>query len=77
MGRKRYIVTVDNDRCKGCELCVSVCPRKLFSMSPRLNRRGQHYAQITPLQECIGCAQCSDICPDAAIEIDEETDTDA
>lgn len=77
MGRKSYIVTIDQDRCKGCELCLFVCPRKVLSISPKLNRRGQHFAQVVTQQDCIGCSQCSDICPDTAIEIDEEADTDA
>ena len=42
-------------------------------MTTRLNHRGQHYAQVAAMQDCIGCVQCADICPDAAIEIDEET----
>lgn len=74
MGHKRYIVTIDHDRCKGCELCISVCPKKVLAMSPRLNRRGQHFADVACQENCIGCAQCADMCPDTAIEIDEETD---
>ena len=77
MGQKKYIITIDHDRCKGCDLCVSFCPKKVLSMSPKLNRRGQHYAQVTTPQACIGCIQCADICPDTAIEIDEETDPHA
>lgn len=77
MQRKRYIVTIDPDRCKGCELCAAVCPRKVLALSSKLNHRGQHYAEVIAQDDCIGCAQCSDICPDTAIEIDEETDTHA
>ena len=74
MNRKRYILTIDTERCKGCELCVAACPKRILVMTTRINRRGHHYAQVAAMQDCIGCAQCADICPDAAIEIDEETD---
>ncbi len=73
MNRKRFIITIATERCKGCELCVAACPKRILVMTTRLNRRGQHYAQVTAMQDCLGCAQCADICPDAAIEIDEET----
>lgn len=72
MSSKVYSLTIDRERCKGCELCVDFCPRTVLSLSPKLNSRGQHYATATNPASCIGCAQCSDICPDAAIEIEEE-----
>jgi len=72
MPRRNYIVTIDRERCKGCELCVITCPTRVLDMCAKLNSRGQHYAQTSAPDKCIGCAQCADICPDAAIEIDEE-----
>jgi 2-oxoglutarate ferredoxin oxidoreductase subunit delta len=77
MPQKRYYIAVDKERCKGCELCVAVCPRKVLELAVELNSRGQHVAHAAAPQDCIGCLQCADICPDAAIEIDEETDADA
>ena len=64
-----YTVTVEAERCKGCELCVDVCPRRVLGMTDRLNAHGYHFATIRRQEECIGCLQCSDMCPDAAIEI--------
>ena len=68
----RFFVNIDRERCKGCELCVAVCPKKVLAMSPRMNVRGHHYADVVAPDACIGCLQCTDICPDAAIEVQEE-----
>lgn len=70
--RKRYYVAINKEYCKGCELCLGVCPRKVISMASEMNSRGQHYAHAAAMEDCIGCLQCADICPEAAIEIDEE-----
>ena len=58
------------DRCKGCVLCVSVCPKAALEMAGGLNSRGYHYAVIPDQERCIGCLLCAVICPDAAIEIE-------
>jgi 2-oxoglutarate ferredoxin oxidoreductase subunit delta len=70
--RKRYHITINSERCKGCELCLSVCPKKVLALGASMNSRGQHTAYPANAEWCIGCLQCADICPDAAIEIDEE-----
>ena len=34
-------ITFDTDRCKGCGLCVSACPKKLITISgAALNKKG-------------------------------------
>ena len=38
-------IVVDNERCKGCELCTVACRLKLISMSEAVNHKGYHYAQ--------------------------------
>ena len=60
---------VREDRCKGCELCVSVCPRQILVMSEDINQKGFRFAVITDATKCIGCAFCARMCPDVAIEI--------
>lgn len=68
----KFNIHIDKERCKGCELCLSVCPENVLAMSMLLNAKGQHYTQVDKPENCIGCAQCSLICPDAAIEIESE-----
>ncbi|MBW2358841.1 MAG: 4Fe-4S binding protein, partial [Deltaproteobacteria bacterium] len=34
------------ERCKGCGLCVTACPKDLLSVSSKINRAGYPVAQI-------------------------------
>lgn len=69
----QFTVTFREDKCKGCELCVSVCPKKLLVLREDLiNRKGYHPAGITSQESCIGCASCALMCPDGVIRITAE-----
>ena len=64
-------ITVDEKVCKGCELCVGACPRKIISLDPdRINDKGYHPALLIKPDECIGCAMCAMMCPDCAIVVE-------
>lgn len=65
-------IEVDERYCKGCELCVSVCPPEVLSMDmERLTSKGYHPAFLSK-EGCTGCAICAVICPDAAITVYRE-----
>ncbi|NLV48461.1 MAG: 4Fe-4S dicluster domain-containing protein [Clostridiaceae bacterium] len=67
-------IEIKEERCKGCGLCVSVCPKKIITLKrDTLNSRGFHPAGVTDMSACIGCAFCATICPDAVIEVWKET----
>lgn len=68
----KYHIIIDTERCKGCDLCITICPKKVLGMEKKLNSRGTHYSKVVAGDLCIGCLQCVDICPDVAIEIEEE-----
>jgi len=71
----RYQIKVLKPFCKGCGLCVSICPRKTLVFSQNVNKNGFHFPESdhkprgTPGKLCSGCRQCAIICPEAAIEI--------
>ncbi|MDI9476572.1 MAG: 4Fe-4S dicluster domain-containing protein [Natronincolaceae bacterium] len=73
MAKIKGKVTFDEDRCKGCELCVTVCPVKIIKMDKsRMNAKGYHPATIYEMDKCIACANCATICPDLVITVEKE-----
>ena len=66
-------ITFDLDKCKGCGLCISTCPRKLLEVDTQtINMKGHHPAKITDASRCVGCASCAKMCPDCVIKIEKE-----
>ena len=58
------------DRCKGCELCVSVCPQHILALdTERVNLRDYHPVGCLDMSRCIGCGNCGIICPDGVIQV--------
>ena len=63
-------IVIDTERCKGCELCVSVCPQHVIRVASTFNAKGYHPAALAdPAGACTGCAVCAIICPDTAITV--------
>ncbi len=67
-------ILIDEERCKGCELCTTVCPPQVIVMkSGVLNSKGYHPAALSdPEGQCTGCAICAVICPDICITVFRE-----
>ncbi len=73
MAKARGKVFFDEDRCKGCELCTTVCPTNIVIMDKsRINAKGYHPATVEEMDKCIGCANCAIICPDVVIRVERE-----
>jgi 2-oxoglutarate ferredoxin oxidoreductase subunit delta len=60
---------IDPNRCKGCGLCVAVCPEKILRLAEAFNRQGQHYSEVFAEERCTACTSCAVICPDSAIRV--------
>ena len=65
----KYAYHLDADRCKGCGLCVSVCPKHVLEISDKVNIKGYFPAYQARPEDCIRCAICCTMCPDVAITI--------
>jgi 2-oxoglutarate ferredoxin oxidoreductase subunit delta len=62
---------IEENLCKGCGLCVSVCPKKVLEISTQVNSKGYFPAYQARPEDCVRCAICCNMCPDVAITITE------
>jgi 2-oxoglutarate ferredoxin oxidoreductase subunit delta len=70
--KRKYMkgrIEINQELCKGCELCISFCPKKLISLSDTLNAAGYLPSVFNDAGECTGCATCAVVCPEVAIEV--------
>ncbi len=59
------------DKCKGCGLCVDVCPKKVLALSTdKINAKGHHPVEAVKPDDCIGCTFCATMCPDCIITVE-------
>lgn len=66
-------VFVSDEVCKGCGLCITVCPKKILRLSgDKINGKGYVPAECVDQNKCITCTFCAIVCPDMAIEINGE-----
>lgn len=59
-------VRIEERGCRGCTLCVELCPVKVFEF-----REAEARAVVGDQERCIGCLSCFYVCPSQCIEVDE------
>jgi 2-oxoglutarate ferredoxin oxidoreductase subunit delta len=68
--KARGHVTIDSELCKGCGLCISVCPKNCLEIGDKPNLKGYYPAQPSKnADQCNACTLCAITCPDIAIEV--------
>ena len=64
-------VSFNQERCKGCGLCVEACPLNIVELdSTKINSKGYNPANVIEMEKCIGCTNCATMCPDEVIEVE-------
>ncbi len=54
---------IERSWCKGCEICVAVCPERCLVLD------NLDVAVLAHPQRCTGCELCAWLCPDLAIDV--------
>ncbi len=72
MARTSGYVTVENERCTGCNICVVLCPALCLDLGTETNSQGYRIAVLGRPNDCTGCEICGRVCPHWAIEVYRE-----
>lgn len=59
-------ITVDQDACRGCEMCVEICPVDVYTFDDSKAK-----AVVSIPENCIACLSCMYVCPSEAIEMQD------
>jgi len=59
-----FQVSVDREKCKGCEECIEVCTVRVFEIQ-------EGKAVPVNIEDCIGCGSCVEVCKEKAIAVKE------
>lgn len=62
---------IDERYCKGCLICVDVCPTKAIRSSEMINSKGYILPEENEMNRCKDCGLCELMCPDFAIAIEK------
>jgi 2-oxoglutarate ferredoxin oxidoreductase subunit delta len=68
MAKFKGAIVIDIEKCKGCGLCVEVCPQKVIELGNNVNTKGYFYADIIK-EDCTACENCVMVCPDTVITL--------
>lgn len=66
---ERCAIIINPDWCKGCGICVSVCPRDVLVIDQTAWTGSFHPVIVARPHRCTVCRTCELLCPDLAIEV--------
>ena len=62
-------IVINPEWCKGCYICVSVCPRDVLAIDQTAWLGSFHPVIVAQPERCTVCRNCELLCPDLAIEV--------
>lgn len=66
------LIEINENLCKGCDICIEFCPTDVFQKSDKLNRKGYYVPIVARVENCTDCRICDLLCPELAIVITSE-----
>lgn len=63
-------IVINPAYCKGCEICVVSCPKKVLQPSNQITSKGYTLPEAVYPEACTACRICEIVCPDLAIAVD-------
>lgn len=64
------MIIINEDWCKGCNICVEFCPVGVYELSGKVNMKGVHVPIPSNEDKCTKCGLCTLLCPEQAITVD-------
>jgi ferredoxin len=58
-------IEIRPDGCRGCKMCVDICPTKVLSFDEATMK-----AKVELAEDCVACLTCKYICPSGALTHD-------
>ena len=65
-------VMVNEDWCKGCFICIDVCPTNSLSRAQTTNKKGIYTVFLENEDSCTRCGLCQLGCPDFALTVNRK-----
>ena len=69
MAKKAKAIVIDPKLCKGCHICISVCPHGVLEKAEVVDNRGFFLPRVIDIEACRVCKLCEMECPDFAISV--------
>ncbi|MHB1413896.1 MAG: 4Fe-4S dicluster domain-containing protein [Chloroflexota bacterium] len=66
---KSVRIELNQGWCKGCGICVEMCPTDVFGAE-----EGTGKAFVAAAESCVDCGMCELYCPDYAISLERDTE---
>ncbi|ROL61250.1 ferredoxin family protein [Bacteroidetes/Chlorobi group bacterium ChocPot_Mid] len=68
---KKFKLFIDEELCKGCNICVELCNLHVFDISPKINNKGYYIPVPERIEDCNGCQICELSCPELSLILEE------
>lgn len=64
-------IRIDQERCKGCDLCLNLCPKQVFKETEKIGIKGFRLRIPADKEFCSDCGLCTYFCPEGAIILND------